>query len=318
MNHPLVVLDELSSSLAVSDPVGDLVYHSVSENTRRAYRYALKKFRDWLCGPAVSDQTISEYLAELHEAGKSPQTCNQVVAAIKFVFKLGGKPSPVGPLTGRVLAGIRRTGRGRGRGQVQGVNWGQADAAVVFAEKDGALADVRDAAIIAVASDAMLRVSEVAALRVDDSRLRVGRFGHGHHPVEQDRPGRHRSGSVSGGSHRGPDPGVASKGRHPGRTRVPPRFCERQPRRRGENARGQPPQDHQEAVRGHRHPGAGFGPFVARGRGAVAGRRRGDAAGNADRRALDVAVDARPLRTRAAGRQGCRGEDQVFTGRPLN
>ena len=177
MNHPLVVLDELSSSLAVSDTVRDLVDASVSENTLRAYRYALKKFRDWLCGPAVTDQTISQYLAQLHEAGKSPQTCSQVVAAIKFVFKLHGKPSPVGPLTQRTLAGIRRTGRGRGRGQVQGVNWQQADAAVAFAEKDGSVADTRDAAILAVASDAMLRVSEVAALRFDDLIFEPGGSG---------------------------------------------------------------------------------------------------------------------------------------------
>ena len=166
MNHPLVVLDD--SSLAVSDAVRDLVGASVSQNTRRAYQYALRKFRDWLGGVAPTDEALAEYLTALHEAGKSPQTCNQVVAAIKFVAKLRGLPSPIGPLTDRVLAGIRRKGRQRGRGQVQGVKWGQADAAAVFAEKDGTLADARDAAIIAVASDAMLRVSEVAALRVDD------------------------------------------------------------------------------------------------------------------------------------------------------
>ena len=48
------------------------------------------------------------------------------------------------------------------------MNWGQADAAATFAEKDGAMADARDAAIIAVASDGMLRASEVAALEVSD------------------------------------------------------------------------------------------------------------------------------------------------------
>ena len=169
MNAPAAVHDELPSALAVSDTVRDLVDASVSENTRRAYRSALKKFGDWLSdGAAVTDEAIAEYLGALHEAGRSPQTCNQVVAAIKFVAKLRGRPLPIGPLTDRVLAGIRRKGRQRGRGQVQGVKWGQADAAAVFAEKDGSVADARDAAILAVASDAMLRVSEVAALRVDD------------------------------------------------------------------------------------------------------------------------------------------------------
>ncbi len=75
MNHPPVVLDELPSSLAVSDAVRDLIDVSVSENTRRAYQYALKKFGEWLSGP-VTDEAIAEYLGALHEAGKSPQTCN--------------------------------------------------------------------------------------------------------------------------------------------------------------------------------------------------------------------------------------------------
>ena len=87
---------------------------------------------------------------------------------LKFAAKLHGETPPIGPVTQRVLTGIRRTGRSRGRGQVQGVNWQQADAAVAFAETGGSLADARDAAIIAVASDAMLRVSELAALQVDD------------------------------------------------------------------------------------------------------------------------------------------------------
>ena len=168
MDNPPVVLGEQPRSLAVSDTARELIDGSVSENTRRAYRSALNKFGDHLAGAPVTDEAIADYLADLHEAGKSPQTCNQVVAAIKFAAKLHGMTPPLGPVTNRVLSGIRRTGRGRGRGQVQGVTWAQADAAVSFAATGGSLADARDAAIIAVASDAMLRASEVAALQVAD------------------------------------------------------------------------------------------------------------------------------------------------------
>ena len=38
------------------------------------------------------------------------------VAAVKFRFRLQGLASPVGPATDRVLAGLRREGKGRGRG----------------------------------------------------------------------------------------------------------------------------------------------------------------------------------------------------------
>ena len=168
MDNPPVVLSELPRSLAVSDAVRELVEVSVSANTRRAYRSALNKFGDHLAGAPVTDEAIADYLAALHEAGKSPQTCAQVVAAIRFVAKLHGQDPPIGPVTNGVLGGIRRSGRGRGRGQVKGVNWGQADAAATFAVTGGSLADTRDAAIIAVASDGMLRASEVAALEVSD------------------------------------------------------------------------------------------------------------------------------------------------------
>ena len=168
MDNPPVVLSELPRSLTVSDTVRGLMDASVSENTRRAYRSALNKFGDWLSGAPVTDEAIADYLAGLHEAGKSPQTCAQVVAALKFAAKLHGMTPPIGPVTNRVLTGIRRSGRGRGRGQVQGVSFSQSDAAASFAVTGGSLADARDAAIIAVASDGLLRASEVAALQVDD------------------------------------------------------------------------------------------------------------------------------------------------------
>ena len=77
----------------------------------------------------------------------------------------------MGAATTRVLAGFRRLAGGRGRGQVTGVRWEQADRAAEMAEQPGNLAGLRDAAIVAVASDAMLRVSEVAALDVSDVNL---------------------------------------------------------------------------------------------------------------------------------------------------
>ena len=64
------------------------------------------------------------------------------------------------------MAAIRR--EGRGRRQVQGITFAEADAAAAAAAASGDVAGLRDAALIAVASDALLRVSEVAALDVAD------------------------------------------------------------------------------------------------------------------------------------------------------
>ena len=68
-----------------------------------------------------------------------------------------------------MLAGFRRQAADRGRGQVAGLRWEQADAAAALAANGGdSLAGLRDSAILATMSDAMLRVSEVAALDVAD------------------------------------------------------------------------------------------------------------------------------------------------------
>ena len=92
-----------------------------------------------------------------------------VVAALRFRARLHGLPSPVGASASRVLAGFRRLAMERGRGKVAGVRWEEADrAAEPWPGRPGTLAGLRDAAIVAVASDALLRVSEVEALDVQD------------------------------------------------------------------------------------------------------------------------------------------------------
>ena len=129
---------------AVREKARELAAASVSANTRRAYEGAVRRLRDWLAGCPLDDATLAEYLAARFEAGHSPAVAGQVVAAVRFYAKLGGQPSPVGPATGRVLAGFRREGRARGPGQVVGVRWEQADAAAAVAgSSDGSIRGLR-------------------------------------------------------------------------------------------------------------------------------------------------------------------------------
>ena len=67
-----------------------------------------------------------------------------------------------------VLRRIGREGRNRGRGQVAGVGWAQAEAVAARAADSGNLRGVRDAAIILVMSDTLARISEVVALQCSD------------------------------------------------------------------------------------------------------------------------------------------------------
>ncbi len=157
---------------ALARPAGaaaDLAEASMARNTRRAYEAALRGFAR--SGRPETDAGVAAYLGDLYEAGLSAACAAMAVAALRFRARLRGRPSPVGPAAERVLAGFRRMAAERGRGQVAGVRWEQADRAAAMAERAGGLAGLRDAAIVAVASDALLRVSEISALDVGDVDL---------------------------------------------------------------------------------------------------------------------------------------------------
>ena len=70
----------------------------------------------------------------------------------------------------RVLSGFRRAAAEDDRGprQADAADWKQAERMAQTAAKHGGLGGLRDAALLSVASDAMLRVSEASALDRDD------------------------------------------------------------------------------------------------------------------------------------------------------
>lgn len=144
---------------------------ALAPRTIRAYRVSLAVLDAWLAanGREASDAAIADYLAARHEAGAAPGTLCLAAAAVNAAARLSGQPSPIGPACGRVLAGIRREGAGRGRGQVRGLQWAEADTvAAVAANGGGSIAGLRDAALVALASDCLLRVSETVAVACAD------------------------------------------------------------------------------------------------------------------------------------------------------
>lgn len=166
-------LEAPDSSLAASLERGaDLAAASLSKNTHRAYRGALQRLQDYLDqhDASLTDGWLAGYLIALFHRGHSPASASMVVSAVRFRAKVAGSPSPVGPATDRILAGFRREGQQRGRGQVVGISWEMADtiAHLVATSEPESLSALRDAALVSIMSDAMLRVSEVAALRCSD------------------------------------------------------------------------------------------------------------------------------------------------------
>lgn len=163
-NTPIVQLPEETESL---------IKASIAENTLKAYQRALQSLTTWLSDRILSDALLANYITALHEEGKSPATIGQVLAAVKWQFKHQSQESINFPITQATLSGIRREGRDRGRGQVDGLIWQDVERICVYAETEGTLAGLRDAAMIRLMSDCLLRISEVVAINIGDLKERT-------------------------------------------------------------------------------------------------------------------------------------------------
>ena len=156
-----------------------LAAHSLSANTRAAYTRALRQFDTWRGAAPATDTTLAAYLGWLFEQGRAPATAALVVAAATFRATLAGD-TVRGPQTDRVLAGFRRDGAERGRGQAAPLTadglaailatadrrreTGRGRESVAVAARRGAV----DKALAAVLFQGGLRRSEAAALEWRD------------------------------------------------------------------------------------------------------------------------------------------------------
>ena len=160
-------------ALQIPEETESLIKASMAENTRKAYQRALQNLTTWLAGKTLSDALLANYITQLHETGKSPATIGQVIAAVKWQLKHQSQETINFPITQATLAGIRREGRDRGRGQVDGLIWQDVERVCILAEMENSLAGLRDSAMIRLMSDCLLRISEVVAVNVGDLKERT-------------------------------------------------------------------------------------------------------------------------------------------------
>ena len=164
----------------ISTDTARLIGCSISANTKRTYEHALGRLQDWLAGRPLDDSLLAEYITFLHVEGwpdrrtgeprpQAPAAIAVVLTAIRFVEKMNGAAnSAVGALTTRTMAGIRRQGAGRGRGQVKALTPEDARLIARLCRREKTIAAARDAALVAVMSDGLLRLSEVCNLCLRD------------------------------------------------------------------------------------------------------------------------------------------------------
>ena len=168
MNSIVNTSETNTTILQLPKETESLIKASVAENTLKAYQRALQSLTAWLSARTLSDTLLANYITQLYESGKSPATIAQAVSAVKWQFKHQSRETVNFPITQATLAGIRREGRDRGRGQVDGLIWQDVERVCIYAETEGTLAGLRDAAMIRTHDDCLLRISEVVAVNIGD------------------------------------------------------------------------------------------------------------------------------------------------------
>ena len=172
-NTAIVNAEPNAAPLQLPEETASLIKASIAENTLKAYQRALQSLTTWLSGRTLSDALLANYITKLHDNGKSPATIGQVLAAVKWQLKHQSQETLNFPITQATLAGIRREGRDRGRGQVDGLIWQDVERVCIYAETEGTLAGLRDASMIRLMSDCLLRISEVVAVNIGDLKERT-------------------------------------------------------------------------------------------------------------------------------------------------
>lgn len=203
MTQQLARIEQDGTALTPQDAqrIADYAAEGVAENTRRAYRSQADRFAAWAEGrdleplAALTDQGLAAYLSERADQGASPATLSQAVAALRQAARQSGTADPYGNGSQAVLRGIRRSRAAQGaRGQVDGLRWREVEQVATLAAAAGTPVGLRDAALVRVASDALLRVSEVAAVQVAD--LEAAEDGSGRLTVRRSKTDQEGRGTV--------------------------------------------------------------------------------------------------------------------------
>ena len=153
-----------------------VAFEGLSPNSRRGYKRTLDRMDKFFDGVAVTDSRLAEYLRHRFEVdGVSVAVLSQILCAIRFRCKALGEPKPDGPMCSDVLRRYRRANK-RGRGKAKALLGPDVEKMVRHCEPQGMIG-MRDAAMISLGFECLLRASEIVGLNAED--LRAGDDGHG-------------------------------------------------------------------------------------------------------------------------------------------
>ena len=149
----------------------ETIFGALAPTTRMSYLNNLKKYISE--GYRLEGRSLVQWIHSARERGFAPGSIRIRVAAIRKYCAASGKAIEglENELVKAALKRAARANRGLGFGSVTGANWEEADRAAIKAARCGDYIGLRDAAIIKVTSDGLLRTAEVAALDVSDLEL---------------------------------------------------------------------------------------------------------------------------------------------------
>ena len=159
---------ESETGLRIASGTGEEIRANVSDNTLKAYEHATHRLEDWLDGRMLNDAVLAEYIRFLHTEGKSSATINLLLSAVKWMAEYHGIEDVAGAITKRAWSDIRGEDRPRRQRRTDGLTWGEVERVCTVAESSGTAAGLRDAAMISLMSDCLLRISEAVAVDVKD------------------------------------------------------------------------------------------------------------------------------------------------------
>ena len=126
--------------------------------------------------PLMDDGTLADYVKSMDQAGLTPAAVAMGVAAVKWGWKNLLRAGTIDwrtrgldwTLTAAAMKRVRRDSEVQRRGQVKGLTWEEVDEIVKRTTSGGSIHGLRDAALILLMSDCLLRVSEAVAVNVED------------------------------------------------------------------------------------------------------------------------------------------------------
>ena len=126
--------------------------------------------------PIIDDGTLADYVKSMDQAGLTPAAVAMGVAAVKWGWKNLLRAGTIDwgtrgldwTLTAAAMKRVRRDSEAQCRGQVKGLTWEEVDEIVKRTVSSNSIHGLRDAALILLMSDCLLRVSEAVAVNVED------------------------------------------------------------------------------------------------------------------------------------------------------